>query len=165
MSEDYSAPSNIPDYSVTETHSSLPGQTMLPAVVEHVLGDLGSQSFHNFVGDQLQVWQQVSKATGPDTIPADEILGKEIRLVNFYCHKVMIAGPSPGEYVDAVRIVLIDNDKQGYSFASNGVAQDLARIIGAFGMGPYNPPISICVKQFRTRMGRNAYSIQPYLHL
>jgi len=140
----------------------LPGQAMLPAVVESVLGNLKSESFHNFQGSQLEIWQQVSKATGPDTIPADQILGKEIRLVNFYCHQVMIAGPTNGEYVDAVRVVLIDTDGQGYSFASNGVAQDLARIIGAFGMGPYIPPISIMVKQFRTRMCRNAYSIQPY---
>jgi len=140
----------------------LPGETMLPAVVESVLGNLESRAFHNFVGDELQVWQQVSKATGPDTIPADKVLGEKIRLVHFYCHQVMIAGPSAGEYVDAIRVVLIDADKQGYSFASNGVASDLARIIGAFGMGPYNPPIEICVKQFRTRMGRNAYSIQPW---
>jgi hypothetical protein len=143
-------------------NNNLHGQSMLPAVVESVLGNLGSQSFHNFKGDQLQVWQQISKATGPDNISADQVLGKEIRLTSFYCHQIHVAGATPGEYVPAVRVVLIDTDRQGYAFASEGVAQDLARIIGAFGMGPYVPPISIMVKQFRTRMGRNAYSIQPY---
>jgi len=140
----------------------LPGQTMLPAVVESVLGNLKAQAFHNFTGTQLQVWQKISKATGPDIMPADKKIGQEIKLTNFYCHTVMIAGPTAGEYVDAIRVVLFDADGEAYSYASDGVARDLAAIIGAFGMGPYNPPISVTVKQFNTRLGRRAYSIQPF---
>lgn len=139
----------------------LPGQQMLPAIVESVLGQLGSQAFHNFQGDQLQVWQQVSLATGPLVVAADKILDQPIELERFYVHKVQVAGPTAGEYDDAVRVVLMTPSGHAYGFTSQGVAADLARIIGAFGMGPYTPPIKIKVVKFTTRRGRQAYSIQP----
>ena len=137
------------------------GQYATPAIMEQVLGSLGEAAFHNFTGTPLEVWGQIAKATGPDTMPADKKVNSVIRLVKFYCHKVMIQGPTSGEYTDAVRVVLIDSDDQQYAFVSDGVAGDLARLISAFGMGPYNPPIQITVRPFRTRKGFNSFTIQP----
>jgi hypothetical protein len=139
----------------------LAGQRLLPAVVENVLGSIGGNAFHNFVGDEMEVWRQVSIATGPDVIPAEQILGKPFKLRNFYCHQIQIAGSTPGEYKDAKRCVLIDVDSKAYAFISDGVAADLARIISTFGMGPYTEGIPIVVKAFQTGNKRRAYTIQP----
>lgn len=137
------------------------GQTLLPAVVEGVLGSLGGKSFHSFKGSTLDVWKQISIATGPDVVPASEKLDNPFDLVHYYCHQIKVAGPTPGEYKDAIRCVLIDKDGAAFAFSSDGVALDLGRLIATFGLGPYDPPIKIRVKQFQTRMGRRAYTIQP----
>lgn len=162
MSSDVKSVSNENQQSQLAKASDLQGQTLLPAVVESVLGSLGCKAFHNFEGSQLEIWRQVAIATGPDVIKPDAILGKEFKLQSFYCHQVQIMQAADGEFVDAIRCVLIAPDGTACGFASNGIASDLARIISAFGMGPYEPPLSIVIKQFRTRRGMNCYSIQPY---
>lgn len=133
----------------------------LPAVVEQVLGSLGGKCFHNFGVDKLDVWRQTAIATGPDVKPVSGCLGNVIPLHKFYCHQVQIAGETPGEYLDAIRVVLIDDDDNAYACVSDGVARDLGRIIATFGMGPYDPPIGIRVVQGNTRKGRRFYSLQP----
>lgn len=142
-------------------NDSLRGQQLLPEVVEGVLGSLGGKAFHNFLGDQLQVWQQISLATGPEVKSIDKLHPPEIDLKSFYVHQIQVAKETPGEYADAIRCVLIDRNGSAHGFASDGIASDLARLISAFGMGPYDPPIKIKVVPFETRRGRTAYSIQP----
>lgn len=139
----------------------LAGQHALPAVVESVLGSLGTKAFHNFTGDQMEVWKQISLATGPDVIPADQVLGKPFKLRNFYVHQIQLAGASPGEYKDVTRCVLVGTDMKAYAFVSDGVAADLARIISTFGFGPYLNGIPIKVVAYQTRNKFRAYTIQP----
>lgn len=146
---------------LTTTNPAGNGQYATPAIMESVLGKLGEPAFHNFVGTPLEVWAKIAKATGPDVVSADKKVNAVIRLVNFYCHRVMIQGLTPGEYVDAVRVVLVDSEGQNYAFVSDGIAGDLARLISAFGMGPYTTPLNISIHPFKTRRGFNSYSIQP----
>jgi hypothetical protein len=136
-------------------------QSVLPDVVESVLGSIGGKAFHNFEGDTMEVWRQISIATGPDVVPAAQVLDKPFRLKNFYCHQIQIAGKGPGEYKDAIRCVLIDVEGRAFAFVSDGVAGDLARIISTFGMGPYSDGIPMVVKAFQTGNKRRAYTIQP----
>lgn len=142
-------------------NDSLPNQQALPAVVEGLLGSLGSRQFHTFTGDAMQVWRQIALATGPEVLPATEAINRPIKLEHFYVHQVQIAGETPGEYVDAIRVVLIEPEGRAFGFVSDGIAKDLARIISTFGMGPYSPPIPVKAVQFNTRKGRRAYSLQP----
>jgi hypothetical protein len=137
------------------------GRTVLPSVVEQVLGSLGGQAFHNYKGDNLSVWRFVSICTGPDVLGGKDAVGQEIALTYFYCHRVQVMKNDGGEYVDAVRCVLMEEDGKAYGFVSDGVATDLARIIEAFGMGPYKEPIKIKVVQGETRRGNRFYSLQP----
>lgn len=141
--------------------SDIAGQTMLPAVVEGVLGSLGAKAFHNFKGDAMAIWRQVAKATGPTVGNADDIIGKEFKLERFYVHQIQLAQEGQGEYVDAVRCVLIDPSDNAFAFVSTGIAGDLARIISTFGMGPYLPPIIVKIVSFTTAKKRKSYSIQP----
>lgn len=133
----------------------------LPAIVESVLGSIGAKAFHNFKGSALEVWQKTALACGPDVIPGNTHLDKVIALCEFYVHQVQVAGDTPGEYIDGVRVVLIDDDNTAYAFVSDGIARDLSVIIAAFGMGPYDPPIGVKIKQGNTRKGRRFFSIQP----
>lgn len=142
-------------------HGDLPGQQMLPAVVQSVLGSIGARAFHNFSGTPMEVWRWTSLATGPDAIPAKDGLNQIIDLMFFHCMQVQIAGLSPGEYSDGLRVALIDKQGKCFAFTSDGVAKDLASLIATFGMGPYIDKMPIRVVQFETRMKRRAYTIQP----
>lgn len=162
MSKDVGADLQSVETAVAKRRTDLIGQQQIPAVVESVLGSIGAKAFHNFQGTPMEVWRLTAMASGPDVIPPKEGLDQVIELTHFYCMQVQIAGPTPGEYNDGLRVVLIDKNGVAYGFTSEGVAKDLARIIATFGMGPYTKePVRCKVVQFDTRLGRRAYSIQP----
>lgn len=141
--------------------TGLQGQTVLPAVMQQVLGDLAAQPFHNFDGDKMNKWRLASIATGPDVLKSSDIINKTFKLRYFYAHKVEIMSDQGGELFDAVRCVLIDDQDQAVGFVSDGLAKDLAMIVGMFGLGPYNPPIPVEVVQIQTRKGFRTYQLRP----
>lgn len=150
------------DTTVAKRATDLQGPRIIPAVVERVLGQIGTREFHNFVGTPMEVWRLTALATGPDVVSGDDRLGKVIELTHFHCQQVRVAGPTPGEYDDALRVVLIDKDGTAYGFTSTGVARDLARIISTFGMGPYTvDPVKCRIASFQTNNKRRAFTIQP----
>jgi len=130
-------------------------------LLSDVLGELSGPTLHNFTGDRREVWKLTAKATGPDVIVSDEATLVPIDIRHFLVHTVRIAKETPGEFVDAIRTVLIQPDGKQYAVVSDGVARDLAGLIHTFGMGPYDPPIEVQITPVRTRKGFKTYRLMP----
>jgi hypothetical protein len=146
---------------VSATRDSLQGQSLLPAVVESVLGQLGAKALHNFQGDNMERWRMQTIACGPGVKSGPDAREGVIALRHFYAHRVEMVDDATGEINDGVRVVLIDPEEHAYGFVSDGIARDLGAIISTFGMGPYIPPINVRIKEIQTRKGRRTYTIVP----
>jgi hypothetical protein len=146
---------------VRQGNGDMQGHTLLPAVVEQVLGSLGSAGLHNFSGDLMQVWRMVSLATGPECRNVDDIPPEGLLLRNFYAHRLELVDPKTGEMSDVVRCVIIGPDKIPYAFISDGIARDLGAIISVFGLNEYEPPIPVTVQPVKTRRGYKVFRLIP----
>lgn len=133
----------------------------LQEVISGVFGQFGSRALHNFGTDRQQIWKLTSLATGPDCLRATDYKDKEIPIKYFYVHAIQLEGDSPGEFSDAIRCVLITPTYDAIAFVSNGIAADLARIVSAFGLEEYTPPVLVKLREFETRGRRRMYSLQP----
>jgi hypothetical protein len=146
---------------VPTTHQDVPGQTLLPAVVESVLGSLGRAGLHNFDGDRMQVWKMASLATGPACHSVQDIPAGGILLKYFYAHRIELVDTKDGQINDVCRCVIITPENIAYAFISEGIARDLAQIISTFGLKAYDPPIPVGVQLVKTRRGFMTYRLVP----
>lgn len=135
-------------------------QTILPAVIESVLGELDGPSMNNFDGDQMNRWRLRSAACGPDCIGFDPESNTVMAIKYFYAHRIRMVSDR-GEITEPVRCVLMDGNGDNRAFVSDGVAKDLADLIRMFGLGPYDPPIRVKVRQIKTRKGFRMYTLVP----
>lgn len=130
-------------------------------IITNIFGSMGSQAFHNFSGDKLEVWRMTCVATGPDCKKASDAINKVIRLKWFYCHKVELVSDKTGEITESARCVLIERDETAYAFVSAGLARDLIRLIDAFGKGPYPDGIPLMIRQLDLKNQRRTYQLVP----
>jgi len=86
--------------------------------------------------------------------------GAVLYLQHYLAHKVEVVTDS-GEAVDAVRLVLIDEDGKRYSTVANGARSSFANLIAIFGMPPFNPPIKIEAREIKTRRGFYTLNLSP----
>jgi hypothetical protein len=121
----------------------------------------GQAYVSNFDGDKMNVWRLTSLACGGDCKQYDEMPNGVMQLKYFYCHLVEMASQSTGEYVNCIRTVLMDQDGNSYGFVSDYIAKEIDRLCQMFGAGPWNPPLTIKIKRFKTRKGMQCYSIGP----
>lgn len=115
----------------------------------------------NFDGDEMNRWRLTAVACGPGVFGYDDQPKNGIEVKYWYAHKVELVNPSDGEINNAIRVVLIQPDDVAFAFVSNGVAQDLRRIVQAFGAKVFNPPIRVSVQAVKTRGGYKTYKIVP----
>jgi len=139
----------------------IPGKDANQIAIEKVFGALGGASLDNFDGDTIQKWRLTSMATGPNCGKVDDVPAEGIPVKYFYVHSVQLDGATPGEVVDALRCVLIDDQGNAYAFVSNGIARDLARMIAVFGLKPWTPPISVKIQVNPGKGPNKFYTIVP----
>lgn len=144
-----------------EVSISTPAQDALQAAIEGVFGTLGGRVLHNFEGDKVAVWRQTAIATGPDVKGIADVPPEGIEIQNFYVHSIELDGPTPGEFTEAIRCVLVDPQGNAYGFVSNFLARDLAKMIAVFGIAPWKPPIKCKVRQNKGKAGHTFYTIVP----
>lgn len=90
-------------------------------------------------------------------------VSEPFQFVAWTAKAVMVESTETGELVRAVRIVLIDNNRDTLAFASTGVAASLDLIRTLRGDGPYDPPIPLVVLPLKTRGGRQTLKLIPVM--
>lgn len=143
-------------------------QSNLPALtpqqqqqLSSVLGDLAGGVFHNFAGSPQEIWRQMAKATGPNVLDRKRFASEAFPLSQYYVHAVKMRNIQTGRVDSGIRCVLIAPDGQMTAVVSQGVARDLALLIHAHGIGPYDPPIEVFLVEVKTRAGFHTIRLQP----
>jgi hypothetical protein len=152
-----------------QTRELMEGDPQLPTVVEkravlaikEMLGSVGQPALHNFHGKPEEVWRATALANSPQCLKAADVRGKELAVVHFYASRVQISGPTQGEYIEAIRCVLIDKNGIAVAFVSDGIAADLAQMIYTFGLQKWEPPVLVKIEEVTTRRGWRTYRIVP----
>ena len=126
---------------------------VLETILSDTFGAVIGPELNNFHGDPTDKWRLTALATGPMVKSFDDTVGKIINIQYFYVHTVNVDGPTPGEFINAVRVVLIEPDLTAYGFVSNVLAQDLSRMIRTFGLRPWNPPVHVHVTKTPAKRG------------
>ncbi|MFD8693182.1 hypothetical protein [Streptomyces sp. NPDC059651] len=81
-------------------------------------------------------------------------IGEVIEITDMVAHAVELEDEVTKETIQAMRVVLLTADGQGYHSVSQGVASSLQRIIGIVGQGPgTDEPLKVVPKEVKTRRG------------
>ncbi|MGY5114251.1 hypothetical protein ACWF8C_36385, partial [Streptomyces griseus] len=81
-------------------------------------------------------------------------IGEVIEITDMVAHAVELEDEVTKETIQAMRVVLLTADGQGYHSVSQGVASSLQRIIGIVGQGPWtDEPLNVVPKEVKTRRG------------
>ncbi|AUS18864.1 MULTISPECIES: hypothetical protein [Bacillus amyloliquefaciens group] len=81
-------------------------------------------------------------------------IGEVIEITDMVAHAVELEDEVTKETIQAMRVVLLTADGQGYHSVSQGVASSLQRIIGIVGHGPWtDEPLKVVPKEVKTRRG------------
>lgn len=83
----------------------------------------------------------------------DETNGAVINVVNYAAHPVRMVDENTGELVEAVRIILIDENGVNYDAVSQGVASSLQKILAIVGPAPWEPALAMKMVTQKTRKG------------
>lgn len=106
-------------------------------------------------GDQQQrVWTNLDLATDEGLSQAmmcmsagckkfEMHLNTVIKLHAVYLHDVEMVDPESGEVTNLKRIVLLDENGEGYECCSSGVLQCLRILLTAKGLGPWKPGLPV----------------------
>jgi hypothetical protein len=82
-------------------------------------------------------------------------------LVNWAAKKVLIPNETTGDLTAAIRVTLIDKDRETLCFVSTGIAASLDLLRTFRGDGPYEPPIFVVFRQVKTRRGFATLKMRP----
>lgn len=129
-----------------------------------------------FSGDQSKkIWSNINRLTPEGKALIVNSLGQSDYNLKDYCnedmkrvvnmvamvaHDVVITDEKTSEKSPCTRCVIIDDKGLSYSAVSQGVVSSLQNIMAAYGPGPYNPPIKIVAREFKTRNGYRSVSLK-----
>jgi len=124
-------------------------------------GAASSSAITNFAGSPYEIWRFTSVVGRGDVFGFEDQPKDGIALRWWFAHKVPMPRGDNGEVYDAIRVVLVQPDMTAFAFVSQGVADDLRSMIGAFGSKPFDPPIMIRVVKVKTNRGFSVMRIIP----
>lgn len=85
-----------------------------------------------------------------------EMINKKIMLKDVYMEEVFLTDEETGEVNQGIRIILIDDKKEGYVCVSKGIKNSLQKLFSIFGTpNQWENPIEIEVKQLTIGKDRN----------
>lgn len=79
-----------------------------------------------------------------------ECLGQELSITDMVAHPLEILDTETGELKKLVRVVLIDEEGNGYHSMANGVIESMKRIIAIVGQGPWQPALKVVPTEKKT---------------
>lgn len=136
-------------------------EVALMRAVASVLGEAQALQLHNFIGNPKEVFRQIALCEAGEVKTRDQLGETPIDVKHFYAHRVELNGNTPGEIVEATRVVLITPDDKRYAFVSQGIAKSLGKIIHCYGLGPWNPPIKLQCVTIPTKGPNRTYALIP----
>lgn len=126
----------------------------------------------SFFGGPSTIWTSLPQNTdeeralvlkaatsAPDLKPAD-LMMTPFPMANILAHSVTLFNDKTGEYLNAVRCVLIDPGGKTASFVSEGIQKNLGMVFQLFGKPPFSPALFVRVKQVDTRRGNRTYNLE-----
>jgi hypothetical protein len=78
-----------------------------------------------------------------------DMVNTTIEAVNYVAHDVKVNGKAEGEYIDCIRLVIVDKAGKTYGCVSNTLLRSLATICYVFGTPPWATPIKLTVRTKR----------------
>ena len=92
--------------------------------------------------------------------PISEHLNKPIKLANFVCQAVEINDEKTGESLDAVRVILIDDQGKSYAAISDGIMGSLRDLVSILGEpSVWESPLPVKVIEQKSRKGFRFFSL------
>lgn len=151
----------------TQSLSKPPGSSPMrhiPSGSERIaqfLVDEATPPVHNFVGNASDIWRLTARCTGGGAKKADRSSGEQINVVHWYMHRQEMVNDRTGEITNPIRVVLLDDKGDAWAWMSGGVVKSVQTMVEAMGDGPYDPPLSILVKETITRKGMRIITFEP----
>lgn len=82
-----------------------------------------------------------------------EHIGEVIEIEHMVAHSIKMQDDQTGETIEALRVVLITPEGEGYHSVAQGVVSSLQRIIGIVGQAPWTPALRVVPVEKKTRKG------------
>lgn len=100
-----------------------------------------------------QASAKIYNAMNNPTHRVNDYINKEIDVTDFLIEMTDILNDETGEVSTVPRVVLIDADGESYQSVSIGMANVVRNLVNVCGMAPWNPPVTIRIKQQPTKRG------------
>lgn len=152
-----------PQQGAEESDLSVPRESEIDKIraISQAVGEEVSLVACNFPEDPVERYSLMSLATDSEAMPVADLLNSEFKLMYWFVHNVAITDHASGEVTKAPRIVLIDDEGNAAYGVSSGLFKALQLLIGAYGSGPLDPPVTIRFTQSKTRQGWRLLSFVP----
>lgn len=85
----------------------------------------------------------------------EQFINQTIYVKDVFAELVDIMDKNTGEFIQAARIVLIDDEGTGYACVSKGIFHALKKLFKLYGAPTWNEPIGITIKQIRKSNNMN----------
>lgn len=125
------------------------------------LANVTSTIFCSIVGDDIESKKRIFNAVSNST-PLKDMIGKTIAIKDVIAQNVRLEDMNkPGEFNDAVRVVLIDPDGVAYGTVSSGVMNSLTNLFAIVGKPEtWAEPMNVQVNSKAGRRGFNFLALE-----
>ena len=80
-------------------------------------------------------------------------LGEVLEIEHMVAHTIELEDEMTKEMQQAMRVVLVTSDGQGYHSVSQGVVSSIQKLIATVGQAPWTPPLKVVPVEKKTRKG------------
>lgn len=114
-----------------------------------------TDSFCSFTAETNEDKARLFKAMNNPEHRVGDCINMNIRVKDIFSEMVTIENKETGEIQNAARIVLIDENGEGYQCVSQGMFSAVKKLISIYGLPTWEEPIEICIKQIKKGGNRN----------
>lgn len=108
--------------------------------------------------ERTNVLARFSKFTSDPDYKLDELLGKEMAVVDAVYHPIQLTDTKTGEIKDATRCVFLTSDDETIACVSDGAKRFIDLLRQVYSHFPLEKPILITPTQVNTRAGNRTYN-------
>lgn len=109
--------------------------------------------YSSIQGDDRATRIKVFNAVNASDNALGDHLGEPISITDMVAHPIELTDEITGKPVQAMRVVLLDAEGNGYHSVSQGVVSSLQKIMGIVGQAPWTPALEVIPVEVKTRKG------------
>lgn len=109
--------------------------------------------FSSIQGDDRETRIKVFNAVNASENALSDHLGEPLAITDMVAHPIELTDEITGKPVQAMRVVLLDAEGNGYHSVSQGVVSSLQKIMGIVGQAPWTPALEVIPVEVKTRKG------------